>query len=385
MHNSINLDSLDIPNHGWLSTIWSGILRRKWIGLVVLPTLLVTAYYMLIAADQYESEAHFLVRSTQPSGQPSAGLSQALSMIGGVTGAPSDAGSVSDYLASHDAVAALAANKDLVGKFRRPEADLFSRLTPAKPTPERLLKFYRNQVKIRLDPDSGITAITVRAFRPEDSYELVNDLLTLGEQRVNTLNQRAYDSSLKVARRQLAAAEEAVQASQVALTNFRQGRRNIDPVATGQAQIAVVSGLQTALAQARAQRSAMAGSVSPSSPQFRAIESRVKALGDQVSLESSRLTGGASAIAANVGEYQGLQLRQQFAAKRYDEAAAMLQRAGEQASKQQLFIVRVVEPNIPVKSTYPKAGKVILTVFLGLLLSYSLGWLIVAGVREHAG
>lgn len=357
--------------------------RKRWLLIVALPTLLTAGYYYLIAASQYESEAHFLVRSTQNDAAPS-GIGQALSLIGGVTSAPNDAASVSDYLSSHDAVDRLRTSQQLVERFRRPEADLLSKLMPANPSPERLLRYYRGQVDVKLNSDTGITVIKVRSFRPDDSYALVNALLQLGEERVNMLNQRAYDVGLKVARAQVAEAEQALRTSQQALTAFRQQRRNIDPIATGQAQIGLVTTLQTALAQARAARASVPSTVSSSSPQVRALDKRIVALEAQVGAEASHLTGGRNAIAANVGDYQSLQLRQQFAAKQYDLAAAALERAREQAQRQQLFIVKVVQPNMPVKALYPKAARIVATVFLGLALAYALGWLIAAGVREHA-
>jgi capsular polysaccharide transport system permease protein len=356
--------------------------RARLLLIVVLPTLLVMAYYGLIAANQYESEAHFIVRSTQSATPTPTGLGQALSLIGGTANSNSDSASVADYLSSHEAVDLLRDKVDLVGMFRRPEADLLSKLTPANPSPERLLRYYRSHADVKLETESGITTIHVRTFRPADSYRIVNELMAMGESRVNSMNDRAYESTLAMARRQLADAERALSVAQSRLTSFRQVRRNIDPMATGQAQIGVVSNLQAALALARAQRASMAG-LGAGSPQVRAMDARVRALEGQVGAESAHLTGNRDAIAADVGDYQGLQLRQQFAAKRYDEAAAALQRARDQAVKQQLFLVRVVQPNMPVKALYPKSFKVVFTVFVALALAYALGWLIAAGVREH--
>jgi capsular polysaccharide transport system permease protein len=367
---------------GWRRPV-ALIRRRKWIVVVILPTLLVWTYFGLVATPQYESEAHFVVRSTSGS-SVSVSAGSALSLLGGVSNASADTASVSDYLSSHDAVDSLRREQNLVGIYQRPEVDIFSRLSPSDPSPEKLVKFFRSHSSVKLDPETGITTIRVRTFRPDDSYRLVNTLLSLGERRVNVLNRRAYESTLRLARRQLDDAEDAVSSAQAMLTRFRQVRRNIDPVATGQAQIQVVSNLQGMLAQARAQRAAMAGSIGASSPQARAMDSRIGALEGQVARESARLAGNSNAIAANVGDYQGLQVRQQFASKRYDDAAAALQRAREQAAKQQLFIVRIVEPNMPVKSLYPKGLQIVFTVFVGLVLAYACGWLIAAGVREHS-
>ena len=382
-HGRVNPGTeLSIPPTG-LARLTAPFRRHKWIGIVILPTLLVAFYYLLIAAGQYESEAHFLVRTTESKSAVPSGLGQALSLVSGASNTTDDAASVSDYLSSHDAVDSLRAHAALVESYRRPEADMFSILRPADPSPERLLAYFRKHADIKLDDSTGITTIRVRSFRPQDSYRIVDSLLSLGEARVNALNQRAYDSTLGVARRQLADAEQALSQAQASVTSFRQGRHNIDPVATGEAQIGVVSALQTSLAQARAQLGAMSG-LSSSSPQVRAIQARVSALQAQVGAEQARLTGGSNAIAADVGNYQGLQLRQKFAEKRYADAAAAVQTAREQAAHQQLFIVRIVQPNMPVKALYPKGLKIVLTVFFTLVIVYSLGWLIAAGVREHA-
>jgi capsular polysaccharide transport system permease protein len=358
--------------------------HRNWIYVVLLPTLATAFYLYVVTADQYESEAHFMVRSATPSVPDAAGLGQALTLVGGVSSSQSEAMSVGDYLTSHDAVAALEQRVNLVERFRRPEADLFARLGSDNPAPETLLKYYRRHVDVHFDTATGIATLKVRAFRPTDSYAIVTSLLGLGEQRVNSLNQRAYLNTLGVARRQLAEAENGVTRSQRSLTSNRQQQRDINPQASGQAQITLVAQLQAQLSALRAQESALAAQLSPSSPQVQAMRSRVAALQSQVNAQSSRLTTGRSSIAAGLGNYQELELRQQFAAKRYDAAAAGLEKAREQAQRQQLFVVRVVEPNMPEKALYPQRLKILLTVFFGLLLTYGIGWLIIAGVREHA-
>lgn len=358
--------------------------HRRWLLVVLLPTLIVAAYYGLIATPQYQSEAHFLVRSTGGGGQGASGFGEALSIVGVTSQGSTDALAVGDYLNSHDAVDTLRSRVDLVDIFRRPGTDLLSRMWPSDPTPETLLRYYHGQVAVTHESETGLMVLKVRTFRPQDSYTVITALLQLGEQRVNQLNGRAYQSSLAAARRNLGEAEQAVTAAQQRLTAYRQGRRNIDPQATGQAQLGLVSGLQAQLSQARARFASIAGALSPTSPQYVAAKRQVDALAAQVAGQEARLTGGQNTIAGTIGGFEELQLRQQFAAKRYDAAAAALEKARDQAQRQQLFIVRTVEPNMPVKSQYPKGLKTVATVFFSLLLIYAIGWLIAAGVREHA-
>lgn len=376
-------DIADQPH--WSETTRNWARRNRWFLIIVaLPTLLAALYYYVLASDQYQSEAHFIVRTADNAPMPSGGFSQLLGLSGGMSQSRSDAMSVNDYLDSQQAVNTLNATTNLVARFRRPEADFATRLWFAEPKPETLLSYYRRQVNVKLNQDTGITSLRVRAFRPDDSYAIINQLLSMGEARVNEINRRSQTDQLSNARRQLAEAEEALVDIQTKMTAFRQQRGDLDPEGSGRAQIGLVTTLQGQLTNARAQLNAMQGIISPSSPQYVALSARVRALEGQVAGQAGKLTSGGGAIAARLGNYQDLQIRQQFAAKRYEVVAANLEKARDAATKQQLYIVRVVDPNVAVKSEYPKRGEILLTIFLSLLVAYGIGWLLVAGVREHS-
>ena len=261
-------------------------------------------------------------------------MSQALSLVTGTgDGSQNESMSVADYLTSHDVVSTLRRDDRLVERFSRPDADFFSRLRGTNPTPEKLFKYYGKQVSVKFASDTGITILKVHSFRPNDSYELVEKLLELGEKRVNMLNTRSYTDSISTSRRQLAQAEQDLAAVQGRLTAFRQVRNDIDPSATGQAQIGIISGLTAQLSAAKAQLAAVGSTIDQSSPQYQALSRRVAALQAQVSAQSSRLVGNSSAIASDISGFESLQMRQAFLVKRYEAAAASLgkgARAGAQ-------------------------------------------------------
>ena len=359
--------------------------KRMFLLIVALPTLLVAGYLFLIASDQYESEAHFLVRSSEASPAPASGFGALLSSAAGLgsSSAQNEAMSVADYLTSHDVVATLRRGDQLVERFHRSDADFISRLSKADPPPETLLRYYRKQVKVKFDSESGITTLTVHSFTPEDSYQLARRLLELGEQRVNILNERSYHDAIAMAQNQLVASERAVEQNQLRMTGFRQQRADIDPQAQGQSQLTLVSQLTAQLSSARAQLALMGRMIDHSSPQYIALVNREHALAAQVAAQKGRLTGSDTAIANDIGGYETLKMRQEFLGKQYETAAAALQSARETAQRQQLYVVRVVDANMPVKALFPKRTRILGTTFVVLLLVYSIGWLIAAGVREH--
>jgi capsular polysaccharide transport system permease protein len=351
---------------------------------VVLPTAAVATYMLGFAADQYMSEARFVVRTPQTVANPASGIGALLGLGGGPTAAQAESFSVGDYLDSHDAVAALDRKLDLVKMFREPEDDPVFRLWDAHPSAEELLRYYRSHVSITYSQDTGITKLRVLAFSPRDAERIAETLLELGEARVNELNRRAVEDTLRVAREEVFAAEDRVTAAQKAMTAFRLKQQDINPEKTSTAQLDLVAALQRQLAQAQAQQLAMGGSIRADSPQTVALSNRIRALENQVAVEAGKLTGASSALAPTLADYEGLALRKEFASTNYNAAQTAFENAKLQALRQQLFVVRVVEPNLPEEALYPRSYVIILTVALSLLIAYGIGWLILAGVREHA-
>ncbi len=366
------------PRRAWPMPHWS------FLAFVLLPGVLAALYFLVIAADQYESESVFVVRGIEaPRGQSS--LTELLGAGLASGGGGAESRSVGEYLLSHDAVRALAADGiDLVAIFRRPEADAISRLWFERPRAETLLRHYRGKVALAYDPDDGMTRLTVRAYRPADALAVSRALLKLGEARVNSFNDRALRTVTAASGRDVAAAEAELADIQRRLTRFREVRRDIDPRRNAAGTQELVGDLEGQLAAARAQAAAMRRVLTPGSPQLVAIEARIAGLQGQVGAQSARLTGRGATLAPRLADFEELVLRQGFAAKRYEAARTAQEAARLQAIRQQLFVVPVVEPNLAEKSLYPRRWTSLGAILAGLLVAWGIGWLLVAGFREHA-
>jgi capsular polysaccharide transport system permease protein len=367
-------------------------LRRGWdaaaawrypVLLILLPTLIVAAYYYLVAANQYESEAHFIVSSNAAGGDSAGGFGSLFGISAGGS-SQSQTMAVPDYLESHDAVAALGKRLDLVAMLRRPEADVLSRLGGGNPTPEVMQRYFEKMVKVHYNGDTGITTLTVHAFRPADAHAIADQLLQLSEEQVNRMNHRRYGDAVSAAQAQVVTAQKGVAETQGRITAYRQQGRDIDPETSGESQIHLVSTLKAQLATAQATLATMGASISRSSPQYLAMQRQIISLRGAIGGQSAELTGGSRTIASNLGGYEDLRVQQQFAAKNYEAASAGLVKAQEEAARQQLYVVRVVDANMPVKSLFPQRGRIVFMTFLALCVAYGIGWLILAGVREHA-
>ena len=387
MHGVIQPVGMDVRRHETrLTRLRDGLYSYRWfLGLVVLPTLLIAGYYYLIASDQYQSETHILVRTAEQAKPSTTGIGAILAGGGGADNAGPEALSVADYLTSHDVVATLRQKLDLVNRYRRSGVDWFSKLSGDQPTDEKLLRYYLAHTKIEVNSGTGITIIQARAFTPQDAYAIATALLDLGDQRVNSLNRISQSDAIASQERQLRDKQDDLAKAQAAISAFRANQSDIDPTGTGSAQTALVTQLTGQLAAARAQLISVGATISKSSPQYIALSRRVSALQGQVDAQQSKLAGsGGRTIASQVANYNELVMRQQFAQRQYETVTASLDRARQQAVDKHLYLVKVVNPNLPEKSQFPQRGRTVLTVFFSLLVAYGIGWLLVAGVREHA-
>jgi len=382
-HYARNSLSEEVRRPRW----WTRLAAKRYAKLllfVVLPTLLCAVYMFGFASDQYESEARFVIYTAQGPTMQMSGLGQILGLGAGDEGS-SETFSVIDYMESHDAVNTLQKQLNLVDIFRRPEADLLFRLWWSDPSAETLLEYYETMVTITYREDSGITEVDVKAFRPEDAYLIANTLLAMGESQVNAFNARITADTVKVAQDEVTLAEAGTEQAETNLTNFRLQHQNIDPGESGTAEMALIAQLNGQITQSQAQLAQMQGYLSPNSPQAVTLRNRIKALQDQILAQTAVLTGSTNgALAPELPQYQVLQMKLQFAQESYTSAENALVAANEQAMKQQLFLIRVVSPSLPQEALYPKRFEIVLTVFVGLLVTYGILWLLIAGVREHA-
>jgi capsular polysaccharide transport system permease protein len=357
--------------------------NRFFIAIVILPTLLVAAYLYLFASDQYESSTDFVIRHAEAPVSGS-GVGQIFGVSLGTSSTVAESYIVQEYLLSHDAVAKLRREDDLVGRFRAEGVDWYSRLWSADPSPERLQKYFERQVKIEQDETSGITHLTVHTFRPQDAQQLTSKLLRMGEQQINAINEQTYRDQVTSAKRELDTAAAQLGAIQRQLTSFRRGHEDVDPEGTGKAQLSLVTDLTASLVQARAQLTAVGQAVSHNSPQYLALQRQVRALEAQVAGQTSRIAGRGASVANRLGDYERLVIERDEAAKLHAATAAQYAQAMADAKRKQLYLVRVVEPNLPVKSLFPERGKIVLTVLASLFFAYAIGWLLWAGVKEHS-
>ena len=366
------------------------LLRKPFLLLVILPTLLAALYFYAVAAPQYVSEARFVVnsRSSDANAQMSAMRGLAGAALGGFGGAASgEANSVRDFLTSLDAVMEADARLDLISLWRRPEADFLARLWDTEP--ELLTRYYNSMVNVTLDPTTNVTTLRVRSFRPQDSLTLAEALLESAEALVNRLSERARNDTLRLAQQEIDIAERRVLESRSAMVRFREQERDLDSAGTAQAAVALRGQLEAALAQARAELTERLQFMRPDNPALQVTRNRIEALERQIVAERSRHTDTNAVVdnavlSRQLAAYERLMLERQFADQQLASATASLENARVEVQRQHLYLARIVQPNLAVYPLYPRKLTNLASIFVVLAIAYGIGWLLIVGMREHA-
>ena len=362
---------------GYLARHYGWIL---FLAVFVMPTLVAAVCYGLIFSDRYVSESRFLVRSVDK--PASEGISAYLRDFG-IARANDDAYAIQEYLMSRDAMKAVAQKIDLRAVYSRPEADPLTRYDPwGRDTDEAFYRYFERQLTIAKDDESGVTTVKVSAYRATDAKAIMDALVALSEEQINSLNIRARRNTLGQAQQTLAQAETGLTDATVALTRYRNTSETVDPAKSADAAVERGATLDQSLAMLQVSLQTMLAKA-PNNPAIPAVRQRISALTGQIAQQQGNLTGGRNGLSEKLGSYEELKVKQELAAKVYETAQSQMETARQEAIRQQIYIGTVVKPNLPDEAIEPRRWRYFLTVALLSCWSFMMLYLLASGSREH--
>ncbi|MEC3948370.1 capsule biosynthesis protein [Sphingobium sp. HWE2-09] len=358
--------------------------RRMFLLCVVLPTVLAILYYGLIASDIYISESRFTIKSPDQKRSQTSSLAN-LVQTTGLSSGQEQANEVLAYVRSRDALKELEKDIQIRERFSTSQADFLSRF----PMPfgdhsfESLFKFYDKMVDPRMDSETGTATIKVKAFTPQDAYVINRQLLELSEALVNRLNTRAQSKGIAEAQAQVALATERARSARLLLSQYRNSQALIDPSKQAGGVLEIANAMVAERATLQAQLDLMR-QVAPNNPSIPALRNRINAISVQIAGQDSRVVGNGNGIASKMGGYENLLVEQEFSTQSLNAANAALVQARSEAQRQQFYLERVVNPNLPDTPLLPKRLINIITVFAAALCLYFIMWMFRIGILEHA-
>ena len=359
-------------------------LNKLFLLLVVLPTLISSLYFGLIASDVYTSKSEFVIYNPD---NPTAasGLGGFLQGVGLGNNSSYAANAVHNYLLSREALSDIQAKLNYRQTVDRDTIDPLNRFGGwvwHDTTFEQLYRYYTGMVEDAVDGSTNISTLTVRSYTANDAARINKELLRLAQQLVNQINAAANKASVGFYENQVRKAEQEVQLSATTLAKYRNREKIFNTAPQANSQEALVQSLQVRLINTKIQLSQLVIS-SPRNPQIPLLKNAISRFKREIEQQSSRVTGGPNSLASKSIKFETLTLANSFSEKKLSEAITALAQARVQAQKQQLFIEPIVHPNVPDEALRPKRLRGVLATFVIGLLLWGIFSVIVAGIQEH--
>ena len=351
---------------------------------LLVPTFLSLIYFGLWASPMYIAEARFAVRGAENGVIDTGGLASMLLPAGSTIG--TDVNIVTEYIQSPDIMEAVDKELHIFAHFASHDYDIISRLESDATRDERL-DYWQWAVKPSLDPETGIVALSVKAYEPDVAKKLAEAVLAKSEALVNAMSRRAQDDAITLAMREVKTAEGRVSKAQEAMRNFRDRSGMLDPTSTAGGLQGIVSELESEVVKTKAQIAEASTYMSKDAPALVGLRARLAAVEKQLAAEKLRLAGESQSgsMTSIAGEYEDLQIESDFARQQLVSAMTSLEAARVKAEAQSRYVVAFQVPVLPDESLYPRPFLFTLFVFVGALVIVGICSLIIAAVREHAG
>ena len=351
---------------------------------LLVPTFLSLIYFGLWASPMYIAEARFAVRGADNGVIDTGGLASMLLPAGSTIG--TDVNIVTEYIQSPDIMEAVDKELHIFDHFASHDYDIISRLEGDATRDERL-SYWQWAVKPSLDPETGIVALSVKAYEPDVAKKLAEAVLAKSEALVNAMSRRAQDDAITLAMREVKTAEVRVSKAQEAMRAFRDRSGMLDPTSTAGGLQGIVSELESEVVKTKAQIAEASTYMSKDAPALVGLKARLAAVEKQLAAEKLRLAGESKtgSMTSIAGEYEDLQIESDFARQQLVSAMASLEAARVKAEAQSRYVVAFQVPVLPDESLYPRPFLFTLFVFVGALVIVGICSLIIAAVREHAG
>jgi capsular polysaccharide transport system permease protein len=177
-------------------------------------------------------------------------------------------------------------------------------------------------------------------------------------------------------------AEDRAKDAALALSAYRNRQSVFEPDKQATMQLQGVAKIQEDLLATEGQL-AQLRRLSPDNPQIPALNTRVETLRKAMESEEAKVTGVRGSFSARAPNFERLALEREFADKQLGSALASLETARNEAQRKQLYLERLVHPNLPDKAMEPRRVRSVLTILFLSLVAWGVVSLLVSAVREH--
>lgn len=390
-----SLDKIDKPSA--INTIRLlkkvSLFKLSFVGCVIIPALLTIVYFAFIASEQFSTEARFAVRTAQfgfdREKESRGGVNPGVNNTGGSPiRTPSLAGQeayvVAAYIRSPAIFEDFPKSLDLQSIFARPEADFLAKLKP-NATREELVEYWRSMVEVSVNNISGVVNVSVKAFRPQDTYDITSAIVQASEVLVNRLSERARNDAVSRAEEEVRRHEQLVRVSLDDMRTYRDSQQLINPSSEASSTATLLTTAMGERIRLQSEYFVATRAMSPNAPSALILKSRIDAIEQQIEQLKAKMTGPGDArtISAAISKFEELELRRKYAERLYTMSQDALERARQRAEWQNIYLSVFVPAALPQLALFPERISMSLMISGALVIVWGIFALIAAAVKDH--
>jgi capsular polysaccharide transport system permease protein len=361
-----------------------GRLRAILLGLALftgLPTVFAAVYFGLFATRFYVSESKFVVETNEHPAGPILESVMA-SPFGGIS--VNDLLMVKEYIISREAMKRLNEEHGFLDVYRDAGIDWLTRLS-ADDSLEEAFDFYKDLVQVTADPQAGVGRIEVRAPTAELARRYSAAVLAYSEEVVNRLSERSMDDRLEFAKAEVAKAEERLLFARLSLGDLQRSANEFNPIESVSGVVTIRMEMESELARTRAELDATEAILQPGAHQLVLLRNKVASLERQVELSRARVVSEeTNALGESAASFEAAAFEKEFAEQAFESALEFLELTRIDAAQKSRYLAVLVPPSVPDEPIYPDPLLGVAAVFVVSLVSFLIGAIMIAVVREHA-
>ncbi|HTJ63335.1 MAG TPA: hypothetical protein VL899_05950 [Alphaproteobacteria bacterium] len=376
-----------IPQAAQMLIDWRRERRRKFLlrlGLFCgLPTLLTFFYMVFIASPRFVSEFEMTYQIYQPPSSLAAGVVQ--NYLGGNAGSTVDLSTILyEYIRSGTMLNKLDEQMKVRDYYSSKDVDFLSRMS-RHASASKFLRYYLWYVSVSQN-QGGYLTVDVQAFDPDYAQKLGQAIAKAADEMVDSMSEQARKNEVAYAEAEVRKGEERLTKARLALTDFQNAHRDINPQGTASQFSGIVGQLESQLTAARSHLILLNG-MAPKSPDVTATQHQIDALVQQLKIERERLatSAGGTPYSKLLNDYSALQFEEQFAQTALSAAQQGLELAHADAARRQNYLINFAPPSRPESQKWDFALTYTATIFVVSLALFGIGSLLFGAMRDQAG
>ncbi|MFT5796959.1 MAG: capsular polysaccharide transport system permease protein [Candidatus Azotimanducaceae bacterium] len=354
--------------------------------IVLIPIAIAGTYLYTRAADQYSATLGFTVRSEDVSSAVDL-LGGLGSTLGGGSGTQ-DSDILYEFMRSQQLVQNINEKLGLRTIYtKQRDSDWLLSFNP-KGTIEDLTRYWQRMVRVSYNAGSGLMEIRVLAFTPEDAKAIANEIFIENSAIINELSAIARSDAMRYATEDLEQSIERLKQTREKLTTFRLANQIVDPNADIQAQMGLLTTLQTQQAEALIDFDLLSDIARESDPRLEQAQRRIEVIETRINAERQKFgVGGAGPggveFATIISEFERLAVDREFSEAAYAASLSARDAAVAEANRQSRYLAAYIKPTLAERSEFPQRLMLVGIIGLFSFLIWAIFSLVYYSLRDR--